>query len=87
MYSEPTINIGSRIFGIHADSRLQNAVHSSITAENPAQIPILNGSAPRKPLREPFDIDKILFGPGVTAVTIAYVKNENQLNMLTFPPA
>jgi hypothetical protein len=51
--------------------------------EKPAQIPKLNGKDLRKPSRPAFDMDMILFGPGVTAVTIAYDRKFNQLNILT----
>lgn len=53
------------------DNRLQNTVHSRVTAENPAQMPRLKGKARRKPLRLPLDMDMMLLGPGVAAVMVA----------------
>ena len=76
------MSIGSLILGINEETILQKAVQMSITAEKPAQIPKLNGIAPLSPFRLPFDIDMMLFGPGVTAVTTAYVRNETQLNII-----
>ena len=63
--------MGSLILGIRADSPSQKVVHSSITMENPTQMPRLKGSAPRNPFRLPLDMDMMLLGPGVTAVTTA----------------
>lgn len=79
-------SIGVFIFGINAESALQKAVQSSITTEKPAQMPRLKGTALLNPLRLALDMDRMLLGPGVAAVTTAYVKNENQLNMFDFPP-
>ena len=63
--------------GIAADKELQKKVHKSITLEKPAHIPKLKGNAFRNPSLLPLDIDIILLGPGVTAVTIAYDKKFN----------
>ena len=53
------------------ESKLQKAVQRIITTEKPAKIPKLNGNAPLNPLRFPLDIDMMLLGPGVMAVTMA----------------
>jgi hypothetical protein len=82
MYTEPIISIGILIFGITDDSRLQNNVQTSITTEKPLQIPKLKGIVFLKPSRPAFDIDIMLFGPGVTAVMTAYVRKFSQLNMV-----
>ena len=63
--------MGVLTFGIRADSMLQKAVHSSITMEKPTPMPKLKGSAAKKPFRLPLDMDMMLLGPGVTAVTTA----------------
>ena len=65
------MSIDAFIFGMISDNILQKKVQISMTAENPAQIPKLNGNAFRKPSRPALDMDIILFGPGVTAVTTA----------------
>ena len=65
------MSIGVFILGIIDESALQKAAHSSITAEKPVQIPRLKGKERLKPSRPAFDMLMRLFGPGVTAVTIA----------------
>jgi hypothetical protein len=57
-------------------------VHASMTIENPKNIPMLNGNDFLKPRRLALDMDIILFGPGVIAVMIAYVRKLIQLNIL-----
>jgi hypothetical protein len=54
-----------------AESVLQKKVQPNITIENPAQMPKLKGNDLRNPTLPAFDMDMMLFGPGVTAVTIA----------------
>lgn len=70
-YAAPRMRMGSWILGMSKDNRLQNTVHSRVTAENPAQMPRLKGKARRKPLRLPLDMDMMLLGPGVAAVMVA----------------
>jgi hypothetical protein len=65
------INIGILIFGMTAERVLQKKVQTNITIENPVQMPKLKGNDLRKPTLPAFDMDMMLFGPGVTAVTIA----------------
>lgn len=79
------MSIGAFILGIIADNAEQNSVQTTITTENPTHMPRLNGNALLNPLRPAFDMDIILLGPGVAAVTTAYVKNENQLNTFDSP--
>ena len=71
------INIGNLIFGMYVDSRLQNAVQSTITTEKPTHMPRLKGKSFLKPTLLPFVIDIMLFGPGVAAVVKAYTKKLN----------
>jgi hypothetical protein len=54
-----------------SESVLQKNVQPNMTIENPAQIPKLKGNEFRKPTLPAFDMDIMLFGPGVMAVTIA----------------
>ena len=79
------MSIGAFILGIIADNAEQNSVQTTITTENPTHMPRLNDNALLNPLRPAFDMDIILLGPGVAAVTTAYVKNENQLNTFDSP--
>lgn len=65
------MSMGSFILGITADNALQKNVQTSITIERPAQMPKLNGIAFFNPSLPAFDIDIMLFGPGVAAVIIA----------------
>ncbi len=80
MYVAPMISIGSLTLGIIDESKLQNSVQTTVTMEKPPKIPKLNGSAFLKPNRPALDIDIMLFGPGVTAVMITYVRKLIQLN-------
>ena len=52
-------------------SKTETTVHRIITAEKPAEIPKLNGSAFLNPLRFPLDMDMMLLDPEVTAVITA----------------
>ena len=61
--------MGSRSRGIRASSAPHRAAHSSMTTENPAQMPKLKGRARRKPKRLPLPMDMRVLGPGVPAVT------------------
>ena len=71
MYRAPTTSMGRRIRGIRAPSAPQKRAHSSMTAEKPTQMPRLKGIAFRKPFWLALDMDMMLLGPGVTAVTTA----------------
>lgn len=71
MYTAPAASMKYFILGISDESTLHKSVQRSITAENPASIPKLNGSAFLKPLLMPLVMDMMLLGPGVAAVITA----------------
>lgn len=75
------MSMGVIICGITAERVLQKNVHTTMTTENPDHIPRLKGKDFRSPRRLAFDIDIILLGPGVPAVTSAYERKLTQLNI------
>jgi len=65
------ISMGNFILGMKVESRLQKRLQASITMEKPAKISRLKGKAFLNPNLLALDKDRMLFGPGVTAVIIA----------------
>ena len=56
------------IDGISSYSRVENTAQSATTIKNPSHTPTLNGNDFLNPYFAAFDMDIMLFGPGVIAV-------------------
>ena len=67
------------------DSILQKSVETTDITDTATHMPRLNGNAFLKPKRPPLDIDIMLFGPGVIAVTTRYIRKLGQLS-INLPP-
>ena len=55
--------------GMNSYSSEEKAAHSPMTTKKPSSTPTLKGKALLKPYFAAFDMDIIVFGPGVIAVS------------------